>query len=332
MPPEIKHLADSFLSSPERVEASRPATTADTVTQYLARVPSDHTAKRAAFRALLKSLDVQNAIVFCNRKRDVDILAKSMARHGFNAAPIHGDLDQSVRTATLDRFRAGTLQYLIASDVAARGLDIPMVSHVFNFDVPIHADDYVHRIGRTGRAGREGASYTLCTNPEQKFLDAILKLTVKPLVEVQIEGIDAEMLAASPSSDDRRDGRSRGGRGRGRDRGRERNHSGGERRDRTDRPAAAQSAPQPDVAAAEPVVASAVAAPAEGKPEHRREGRRDRPQKEHRPEQRSEQRGEPRERRRRHEDHDDKPVQGLGDHVPAFLLRATNVPGPKKVA
>ncbi|MFO1186687.1 MAG: DEAD/DEAH box helicase [Alphaproteobacteria bacterium] len=233
MPPEIQKLADQFLSSPERVEVARPATTVETIAQHMSWVPSDHKAKRAVFRALLRSQQVQNAIVFCNRKRDVDILAKSMARHGFNAAPIHGDLDQSVRTATLDKFRSGQLQYLIASDVAARGLDIPMVSHVFNFDVPIHADDYVHRIGRTGRAGRLGASFTLVARPETKYLEAIVKLTGKEIAEFSIDGIAEIAAQAEDGREERRGGRSRGGRGRDR-------HEGGAegrgRRERSDRP------------------------------------------------------------------------------------------------
>ena len=176
MPPEIKHLADSFLSNPERIEASRPATTADTVSQYLARVPSDHAAKRAAFRALLKSLDVQNAIVFCNRKREVSLLHRSLLRHKFNAVALHGDLDQSARTAALDAFRNGEATLLIASDVAARGLDIPAVSHIFNFDVPHHPDDYVHRIGRTGRAGLTGTAITIVTPADSKAVTAIERL------------------------------------------------------------------------------------------------------------------------------------------------------------
>ncbi len=323
MPPEIKHLADSFLSNPERVEASRPATTADTVTQYQARVPTDHAAKRAAFRALLKSLDVQNAIVFCNRKRDVDILTKSLVSHGFDAAAIHGDLDQSVRTATLDRFRAGTLKFLIASDVAARGLDIPAVSHIFNYDVPIHADDYVHRIGRTGRAGRLGASYTLVTRPEGKYLDAITKLTDKPITEITIEGIDTSPeadAAAEHSGSDRHGGRGRGGdRGRGRGRGGERKDHKEHKPRHHERPPVEANAPQPEL------VADAVSerpAPRHHEPREKQQHRGPRPERQQEP--RAE--GSHRERRRRHEDHDEPPVQGLGDHMPAFLLRATNLP------
>jgi superfamily II DNA/RNA helicase len=169
MPPEIQKLADKFLHNPVRVEVSRPATTATNIKQEIIDVPANDWAKREALRRLIKEAgDITNAIVFCNRKRDVDIVAKSLSKHGFNASPLHGDLDQSLRTRTLDGFRAGTVQILVASDVAARGLDIPAVSHVFNYDVPFHADDYVHRIGRTGRAGRSGEAYMLATSRDFK--------------------------------------------------------------------------------------------------------------------------------------------------------------------
>ncbi len=149
-----------------RIEASAPATTAETITQHIARIPSaEPAAKRMALRALVGAADVRNGIVFCNRKSEVDVVAKSLKKHGFDAAPIHGDLDQSMRTRTLESFRKGELKLLVASDVAARGLDIPDVSHVFNYDVPHHADDYVHRIGRTGRAGRHGDAYMIITPP-----------------------------------------------------------------------------------------------------------------------------------------------------------------------
>ena len=142
-------------------------------------IPANDWAKREALRRLIRDAEptLNNAIVFCNRKRDVDVVAKSLAKHGFDASPIHGDLDQSLRTKTLDRFRAGELKILVASDVAARGLDVPSVSHVFNFDVPIHADDYVHRIGRTGRAGRSGQAYMLASKRDEKYIDAIEKIT-----------------------------------------------------------------------------------------------------------------------------------------------------------
>jgi superfamily II DNA/RNA helicase len=122
-----------------------------------------------------------NAIIFCNRKVDVDAVAKSLKKHGYDAAPIHGDLDQSQRTKTLDQFRAGELRFLCASDVAARGLDVPSVSHVFNFDVPSHAEDYVHRIGRTGRAGREGKAMMICVPRDEKNFEDIERLLQKAI-------------------------------------------------------------------------------------------------------------------------------------------------------
>ncbi|WP_122465290.1 MULTISPECIES: DEAD/DEAH box helicase [Brevundimonas] len=177
MPPEITRLTTQFLKDPTRIEASRPAMTAETITQYLVRIPSsDPKAKRTALRALVARDDVKNGIVFCNRKSEVDVVAKSLKSHGFDAAPIHGDLDQSLRTKTLAAFRSGELKLLVASDVAARGLDIPDVSHVFNYDVSHHADDYVHRIGRTGRAGRKGQTFMIVTPADDKGLDKVLKL------------------------------------------------------------------------------------------------------------------------------------------------------------
>ncbi|MES2833748.1 MAG: DEAD/DEAH box helicase [Pseudomonadota bacterium] len=191
MPPEITRLTTQFLKDPTRIEASRPAMTAETITQYVVRIPSsDPKAKRAALRALVGREDVKNGIVFCNRKTEVDVVAKSLKQHGFDAAPIHGDLDQSLRTKTLAAFRSGELKLLVASDVAARGLDIPDVSHVFNYDVSHHADDYVHRIGRTGRAGKKGQAFMIVTPADDKSLDKVLKLIKMDPVELTLEGVD----------------------------------------------------------------------------------------------------------------------------------------------
>ncbi|HEX8231752.1 MAG TPA: DEAD/DEAH box helicase [Caulobacteraceae bacterium] len=177
MPPEITRLTKQFLKDPTRIEVARPATTADTIAQHIVRIgTSNPETKRAALRALIGRADVKNGIVFCNRKTEVDVVAKSLKQHGFDAAPIHGDLDQSLRTRTLESFRNGSLRLLVASDVAARGLDIPDVSHVFNFDVPYHADDYVHRIGRTGRAGKKGDTFMLVTPADEKNVDKVTKL------------------------------------------------------------------------------------------------------------------------------------------------------------
>ena len=187
MPPEIQRLTDQFLQAPVRIEVSKPATAATTIVQMAVTVQADDWAKRAALRQLVREQDVKNAIVFCNRKRDVDIVAKSLQKHGFSAAALHGDLDQSVRTRTLDSFRAGELRLLVASDVAARGLDIPAVSHIFNFDVPFQADDYVHRIGRTGRAGRIGHAFMLVTHRDEKNVAAIEKLMGLSIARQSIE-------------------------------------------------------------------------------------------------------------------------------------------------
>src|SRR5579885_38775 len=206
MPPEIRRLTEQFLHNPVRVEVARPATTAANITQEVIEVPGSDWAKREALRRLIRESNVNNGIVFCNRKRDVDLVAKSLAKHGFNAAPLHGDLDQSVRMKTLDAFRAGEIHLLVASDVAARGLDIPAVSHIFNFDVPFHADDYVHRIGRTGRAGRSGHAYMLAGPRDSKLVDAIERLTKTPLSRRSLEGL-ADAVQARPDHDHhKRDG------------------------------------------------------------------------------------------------------------------------------
>src|SRR5499433_2081949 len=159
MPPEIRRLADAFLMNPKEISVAPPASPAATVIQGIATV--DEREKREALRRLIRHEDVKNALIFCNRKRDVEILFRSLTRHGFDAAALHGDMPQPKRTETLERFRDGEVRLLVASDVAARGLDIQGLSHVFCFDVPVQAEDYVHRIGRTGRAGREGRSFML---------------------------------------------------------------------------------------------------------------------------------------------------------------------------
>ncbi|MDE2514769.1 MAG: DEAD/DEAH box helicase, partial [Rhodospirillales bacterium] len=165
MAPEIRRLADAFLQNPKTISVSRPASVATTITEALALV-AEHD-KREALRRLIRTENVQNALIFCNRKRDVDILYKSLTRHQFSVGALHGDLAQSQRFTTLEKFKAGELRLLVCSDVAARGIDIGGLSHVFNFDVPHHAEDYVHRIGRTGRAGLEGRAFTIAT-PEDR--------------------------------------------------------------------------------------------------------------------------------------------------------------------
>ena len=147
--------------------------------------------KRVALRQLIRRESVKNALIFCNRKRDVDIVNKSLQKHGFNSATLHGDMSQPARTATMDRFKSGGITLLVCSDVAARGLDIDDLSHVLNFDVPTHAEDYVHRIGRTGRAGKTGTAYTIAWKEEQKFLEAINRLIGKDVPYISLGDLDA---------------------------------------------------------------------------------------------------------------------------------------------
>ncbi len=211
MPPEIARLADKFLSAPVRVEVARAATTASTVEQKALKTGSKDYDKRAALRDLLRSEEIKNGIIFCNRKRDVATLFRSLDKHGFSVGALHGDMDQHSRTQMLDGFRNNKIQLLVASDVAARGLDIPDVSHVFNFDVPIHAEDYVHRIGRTGRAGRTGKAFTLVDRATMKYLDA-----VEALIDKKLPYVDGISTAPQdePEADARDDAAPSGRRGR----------------------------------------------------------------------------------------------------------------------
>jgi superfamily II DNA/RNA helicase len=188
MGPEIRRLADAFLRNPKEITVSRPATVATTITEGLALV-AEHD-KREALRRLIRTQNVQNALIFCNRKVDVDILYKSLSRHRFSVGALHGDMAQTVRFATLEKFRANELQLLVCSDVAARGLDIGGLSHVFNFDVPHHAEDYVHRIGRTGRAGLEGHAFTIAMPDDRFAVEAIEKLIGHPIPPINVEGLD----------------------------------------------------------------------------------------------------------------------------------------------
>jgi superfamily II DNA/RNA helicase len=345
MPPEIQRLTDQFLHNPARIEVARPATTASTITQELVEVPHNDWAKREALRRLIREAEptLNNAIVFCNRKRDVDVVAKSLAKHGFDAAPIHGDLDQSLRMKTLERFRGGELKILVASDVAARGLDVPSVSHVFNFDVPIHADDYVHRIGRTGRAGRTGQAYMLSTPKDAKYVDVIEKLTGKPMAR-------REMLDIEVREDVRpRRGFDKDGRG---DRGgRDKNRRGRDGRSHDRRPPdgkfhdhVASMEPATVSADAAPVTASVPAetavAPQEAKPARAEQAPRpershqDRSRNEQRPRQDNRDRGEKRERgsQRQHNERAARPEPVDHSELPAFLFRPIPVRKPEPQA
>jgi superfamily II DNA/RNA helicase len=194
MPPPIKKLSDRFLTNPKYVEVARPASASVNITQW--RVNVESRKKRDMLRTLLRAEDVTNAIIFCNRKTTVRELNKSLQQNGFRSGEIHGDIDQSARIAELDRFKSGDTTILVASDVAARGLDIKGVSHVFNFDAPWHPDDYVHRIGRTGRAGATGVAYTFVTPEDAEAIDNIQKLIGTQIALAPVEGMKADKLPA----------------------------------------------------------------------------------------------------------------------------------------
>jgi len=219
MPPEITRLTEAFLHNPVRVEVARAASTATTIRQGLV-ASHGHAAKRETLRRLIRDEEnLKNAIIFCNRKRDVAILHKSLAKHGFSVGALHGDMDQMARMASLDAFKNGDVALIVCSDVAARGLDIPDVSHVFNFDMPTHSEDYVHRIGRTGRAGKSGVALSIVTDEDTKYIDQIEKLIAR-----QIEWVGPKLNELPPDDTPRevrrgRDGDRSRGRGRDRDRG-----------------------------------------------------------------------------------------------------------------
>ncbi|SDE66012.1 Superfamily II DNA and RNA helicase [Paracoccus isoporae] len=321
MAPEIERITNTFLHSPERIEVARQATTSETITQKLVEITPtrrDQTAKqkRELLRALIEAEGegLKNAIIFCNRKTEVDIVAKSLKKHGLDAAPIHGDLDQSQRTRTLESFRDGSLRFLVASDVAARGLDIPAVSHVFNFDLPSHAEDYVHRIGRTGRAGRQGTAYSIATPADEKYLSGIENLVKHALPRMDPpDGFSlSENARSAPRGNDRD---AKGGRSRSRSRRGER--------------AAQDSGPDANVsnATAEPArPADDTAPPAREERRHDRGGRGER-QEDRRGDNRAESRGDNRRSGRgdnRRRDHGPA-VTGMGDHVPEFLKQSFSV-------
>jgi superfamily II DNA/RNA helicase len=219
MDKEIRKLADAFLSNPREVSIERRATAAETVTQFMAMVPRID--KREALRHILRTENVKNAFIFCNRKRDVDVLNRSLKKHGFNCISLHGDMDQPTRNEMLRRFKDGEADLLVCSDVAARGLDIDDVSHVINFDIPTHSEDYVHRIGRTGRAGKEGAAFSLATPDDAKYVAGIESLLGRSIPRMPLEGLESIMTEdgeaersnrrrREPRGDDRAAGRSDG--------------------------------------------------------------------------------------------------------------------------
>jgi superfamily II DNA/RNA helicase len=293
MPPEITRLTEAFLHNPVRIEVARAASTAITISQGLV-ASSSGPAKRETLRRLIRgAADFKNAIIFCNRKRDVAILHKSLQKHGFNAGVLHGDMDQRARMASLDAFKNGGVDLIVCSDVAARGLDIPDVSHVLNFDVPTHAEDYVHRIGRTGRAGKTGVAVSIVTPADQKYI-----LEIERLIARKIDWLAGESLANLPEEETGH----RAPHGEPAQRSRRTAHGGGARaRASTSRPSES-GAP---AAAPKPI------------PSRLREGG-DRPSGEVA----SKRDGEA---RQQHQREDGSPVIGMGDHVPMFLLRPTTV-------
>ncbi|QCK87629.1 DEAD/DEAH box helicase [Phreatobacter aquaticus] len=270
MPPEIQRITEQFLHNPVKVEVSRPASTATTITQKLVRAGRKDFEKREMLRELIRGAEnLQNAIIFCNRKSEVATVYKSLQKHDFPVVALHGDMDQRARMAALASFRDGTMKLLVASDVAARGLDIPEVSHVINYDTPHHAEDYVHRIGRTGRAGRLGTAITLVTSEDLKLLGAIEKLIGQPIPW------ESEPVSDEDVEEGRRERRSAGpsasGRGaRGARPGRSEGRSGGESRSREPRaPRAAE-----ERATERPIEARA---PRADRPAEPRQPRADRP-------------------------------------------------------
>jgi superfamily II DNA/RNA helicase len=325
MPPEITRLTEQFLHSPARIEVARASSTATTVTQAVVHTGSnDGRVKRATLRRIIEATNPVSGIVFCNRKTEVDILAKSLVKYGYNAAPIHGDLEQSQRTKTLDAFRSGELKLLIASDVAARGLDIPDVGHVYNFDVPRHAEDYVHRIGRTGRAGRSGEAFTLVSPADSKSLagvEALIGSSIPVRDEFVVSDDERDVLVAEGRAREARaSGRPDRKQG-GRDRSRGRQSDRGEARNVAEQ---TERAPRPERAPR--TERSERPARGEGRERPARNERPNRENSENRP-QREARSDAPREPRPRQGS--GGPKGFAGEHMPAFF-RIAEQAGDKK--
>ena len=347
MPPEITRLTEQFLTNPVRIEVARAATTASTIIQSLV-ASHGGPSKRETLRRLIREADAfKNAIIFCNRKRDVALLHKSLQKHGFSVGALHGDMDQRARMLSLDAFKTGAVDLIVCSDVAARGLDIPDVSHVFNFDLPTHAEDYVHRIGRTGRAGKSGAALSIISRGDEKYLAEIEKVIARKVD--WYGGIDLDALPADEGGgeEERRSSREeRGGReARSGSRGGSRREARAPREERAN--AAGQDERRSRRASPRP----------EGRPEvapddrERREPQTEAPRARRADSEPSRARNPERARNGHHEepraaapaartpasgtraphptrpqrDSEDRPVRGMGDHVPMFLLRPTKV-------
>lgn len=293
MAPEIERITNTFLHAPERVEVARQSSASETITQRLLEItPTRRDLAAKQKRELLRAaIDAEgekltNAIIFCNRKTDVDIVAKSLSKYGYDAAAIHGDLEQSHRTRTLDSFREGKLKFLVASDVAARGLDIPAVSHVINFDLPSHAEDYVHRIGRTGRAGRLGTAISISTPSDEKYLTGIETLIKKALPRADLpEGFSPTETSKPRRDDDRKENR------RGRNR----------RDDKRQQDKTEERQPEPKKVENKPARAEQRDDRKDDRRDNRRDDRKD-------------------DRRRGRGDDRGPAIVGMGDHIPGFML------------
>ncbi len=332
MPPEIRRLADAFLSNPKRISVSPPSTPAETVKQSLVMIDlpkgtkpgGGQKEKRAALRKALTEETVKSALVFCNRKRDVGVVHRSLNRHGYNAGQLHGDMPQSTRTDTLNAFKRGEITLLVCSDVAARGLDIQDMSHVFNFDVPSHAEDYVHRIGRTGRAGREGRAITFATSEDRKYLAAIGRLIGMPIPSASAKtkaepaapveaDVEAETEAeAKPESRSRRRRKSR---------------TEAKAEDGKDKAAQTKAKTDRKEPEAKPDRKEPEAKPDRKKPEAKTDRKEPASKSAKEKRQPQESRGKakkakPETAKGKSGPRDDgRPVRGMGDHVPAFMLR-----------
>jgi superfamily II DNA/RNA helicase len=317
MPPEITRLTEAFLHNPVRVEVSRPASTVDNIKQNLVRSGATPEEKRQTLRGIIRGAEnFKNAIIFCNRKRDVQVVYRSLEKHGFSVGALHGDLDQRARMAALDAFRNDQVQLLVCSDVAARGLDIPDVSHVINYDAPHHAEDYVHRIGRTGRAGKNGAALTIVSRTDTRAVDEIEKLIARKIEYASSPEAPAEIEADVEEASDRKP------RGDGRSHSHDRSRESAERRARIDRSAKPEKretshegarrersrAPERPQTPERSRPPARVESPRRSLPEPALQSPHSRPR-------------EPVEER----------VIGLGDHIPSFLLRPTRAPRPVKV-
>ncbi|MGR3500196.1 MAG: DEAD/DEAH box helicase [Limimaricola soesokkakensis] len=320
MAPEIERITNTFLSNPEKIEVARAATTGENIKQGVvmfraSRKDREAGEKRDLLRALIDAEGeaCTNAIIFCNRKMDVDVVAKSLKKHGYDAEPIHGDLEQSQRTRTLDGFRAGEVKILVASDVAARGLDVPSVSHVFNFDVPSHAEDYVHRIGRTGRAGRKGTAIMICSPRDEKNLDDVERLVQNAIPRLDDPCGAAKPAAAEAPATEAAGDEERPRRSRSRSRSRSRDEVKPEAKPETAAPKPVEAKPEAE-AKPEPKIEQAP----EPKPEKVAEPA---PVEPRRNEQRGGQRSHQGRDRRRQETREEE-VVGMGEDTPAFILKS----------